>query len=166
MKKHLSFIIPVILFIGVFIFAQPAKASMTVLTDNQISEVVGQGGIAISADQLGFDVSIDTVSYGDHDGLGQNTQAGYLSLNGVSMLGSVEWDSPMSVEIGTVNNSPGNIGITSIHLSMSDTRLHIDHFLINSICLGSQPSTGSSLGSFGLYNMTAQMTGTIEIYSH
>ena len=140
---------------------------MSALTDDQLSQVTGYGGFsALVDDHLGIDLSIDTLYYGDTDGLGGSTQAGYISFCDVIMKGDIELTNPATIDISTWDDGTGATEIQSVNISMSDMTVHIDEFSVGAIRLGSAPGMGNSLGSFGIYDMTVNVTGNIQIRAH
>lgn len=167
MKKLHSFIVIAIFLLGLMLFPQPGSARMEALNEDALSEVTGQGGFSgIISDQLGLDLSIDTLYWGDEDGLGGETQGGYLSFCDIIMQGFVEFGSPVTMDIETSNNGPGATEIHSLNIAMNDMTVHIDEFRVGAIRLGSEPGTGNSFGSFGISDMTVNMTGNIKISMH
>jgi len=154
--------------LGIVLTSQLSMAKMTSLSDEELSEVTAQGGISISIDELNLDANIDTLYYGDKDGLGEGTgtTAGYLSLNNVELVGSVDFSDPLTVDVATEIDAAGNTEITKINMTMSDMTLDIERFTIDSITLGSAPGEGNSLGSFGILGLHAQMTGNVSITAH
>ena len=135
---------------------------MSVLADNQLSEVVGQAGIAVDVNNLGLDMNIGSLYWGDEDGLGGLTPGGYLSLTDVTLRGSIDFLEPMTIDIGTQQTQFGT-EVTSMNMHLSDMSIDIDEFTIDAIRLGSEPGTGPSLGSFGIYDMHVNITGDVQI---
>ena len=167
MKKLHSFMIIAIFLLGLMLFPQPGSARMEALTEDELSEVTGQGGFSgIISDQLGLDLSIDTLYWGDEDGFGGETQGGYLSFCDIMMQGFVEFGSPATMDIETSNNGPGETEIHSLNIALNDMTVHIDEFRVGAIRLGSEPGTGNSFGSIGISGMTVNMTGNIKISMH
>ena len=148
-----------------FAFTAPLYAQIVPLSDETMGNVTAQAGIAISANDLGFNIKADTIYYGDKDGLGQGTgtTAGYLSLTGVDLDGSVNFGKPLTIDVATTKDPSGATQITSVNMTLSDMTLKIDKFYIDAIRLGSAPGQGPSLGSFGINNMVVKMTGNISI---
>jgi hypothetical protein len=143
----------------------PGYAQLQALPDETMAQVVGQSGIAISTDHLDFDLHAGTIYYGDSDGLGPSsgTGPGYISLTGVSLKGSVSFGTPMTLAIATSLDPAKGIQVDNLLLKMNDMTLTIPTFTIDAIRIGSAPGEGGSLGSFGIENMTLQMTGTITL---
>lgn len=141
----------------------PVAAQVSPMTDAALAEVTGQAGIAIGVNDLAFDLKAADIYYGDKDGLGPGTGAGYLSLTNVALEGSVAFATPVTVDITTRTGPHGDIQVANLLLRLSDMTLKIDSFSIDAIRLGSAPGRGESLGSFGIDNMTLRLTGSITI---
>jgi hypothetical protein len=168
--KKLSFlrISQLVVFVGLIFASQISMAKMTSLTDEELGEVTAQAGIAINVDNLDLDTNIETLYYHDKDGLGEGTgtKGGYISLNDISIVGSVTFDKPMSVNVETAMDDAGNTEVTKVNMSMSDMTLDIDRFTVDSITLGSEAGEGKSLGSIGILGLHARMTGNVSISAY
>jgi hypothetical protein len=161
MKKTILYL-AVILTVALM-YATAGMAQILPLTEEAMSNVTGQAGISISTDHLGFDIRADTIYYKDGDGIGPGTTAGFLSLTGVALKGSVDFGTPMTMDVVTAKDKNGFTEIKSVLCKISDMTLKIDSFYIDAIRLGNAPGMGNSLGSFGIENMTLRMTGNITI---
>jgi hypothetical protein len=164
--KRRNIVLALLLVIGLMAFPQMgAAAGMVPLSEAQLSDVIGQSGVSIKIDNLNFDETIETLAYGDTDGLGPgtNTTAGWISLCGVVLKGSANFPSPLTVDVVTTRNSNGSVGLTSLNMTMTAMNLKVDQFSIDAIRLGSQPGIGGSLGSLYMSNMVANITGNIKI---
>jgi hypothetical protein len=148
------------------IFAAQSAIAMTSLSDEELSDVTAQAGIAIAVDDLNIDATIKTLYYHDKDGVGEGTTGGYISLNDVVLVGSVSFDKPMTIDVQTEIDAAGNTEVTSVNMQLSDMTIDIDRFTIDSITLGSEAGKGASLGSFGIYGLHARMTGNVSISAH
>jgi hypothetical protein len=150
------------------IFAAQSAIAMTSLSDEELSDVTAQAGIAIAVDDLNIDATIKTLYYHDKDGAGEGsgTTGGYISLNDVVLVGSVSFDKPMTIDVQTEIDAAGNTEVTSVNMQLSDMTIDIDRFTIDSITLGSEAGKGASLGSFGIYGLHARMTGNVSISAH
>jgi hypothetical protein len=163
--KRRNIVMTLLLAIGLMIIPQMGTAGMTPLSEEQLSNVVGQAGISIQIDKLNWNITLDTLSYGDADGLGPgtNTTAGYLSLCGIVFKGAAQFTDPLTVDVVTTGNGTGQVGLTSLNVTMTGMTLQVDRFSIDAIRLGSQPGTGDSLGSIYMSNMVASITGKVQI---
>jgi hypothetical protein len=148
---------------GIALIPGVGIAELSMMTDNELREVTGQGGISLVAeDQIEFDMSIGTAYYGDEEGT-DGTPA-YLSLNDVSLKGSATFDSPVSFGITTeADPFNNNTKVTGINIVVEGMTVDIDHFTIGSITVGSAPGEGKSFGSFGMYDYHAKISGKIRI---
>jgi len=160
MKKKSLFI--ALCIIGLLILPQISMAKMSVLADDQLSNVVGRAGIALDVMNLGVNMVMGSLTYGDEDGLGGLTQAGYISLTDVMLRGNIDFLEPMTIDFVT-QLTPMGTEVTSMNMHLSDTSIDIDEFTIDAIRLGSEPGTGPSLGSFGIYDMHVDITGDLQI---
>lgn len=151
-------------------------AKMSALSDDQLSEVVGQAGFSIDAGTIiHFDSSSDNLFWRDNGGLGLLTQSGILSLNDVTLRGSINIYEPI-----TINTEPGfmpfgvgvpfgaglpqvGVGIPSTDIHIGGMSIDIDQFTIGAITIGPEPGVGPSLGSFGIYDMHVDIAGSIQI---
>jgi hypothetical protein len=155
-----------VLLIVVGIYLPQSVMAKAIMSDEELGSVVGRGGISLTVDHLTTDTHVDTIYYGDSDGLGDGSQAGYISLTDVALKGSIVWASPVKVDVATANVGSSMIQVTSMKLSIPDAVVNIDRFEIDAIRLGSEPGVGNSLGSFGIYNLSARLTGNIEVQVH
>jgi len=155
-----------VLLIVVGIYLPQSAMAMAILSDEEMGGMIGRGGISITMDHLTVDTQINTIYYGDSDGLGEGSQAGYISLTDVAFRGNIIWASPVGVDVATASVGSGMIQMTNLKLSIPDAVVNIDHFEIDAIRLGSEPGVGKSLGSFGIYNLSARMIGNIEVQVH
>jgi hypothetical protein len=82
MKKILTAIV-----LFVFVALPMSVMAMTTIADNDLSTVTGQSGVSISAD-ITMNVNADTLAWGDADGVGGGTTAGWVGLKdfGISNL--------------------------------------------------------------------------------
>jgi hypothetical protein len=121
--------------------------------------------MSFQIDKLNWNITIDTLSYGDTDGLGPgtNTTAGWLSLCGIAFKGAAQFTDPLKVDIVTTGNGTGQVGLSSLNLTMTGMTLKVDLFSIDAIRLGSLPGIGDSLGSIYMSNMVASITGKVQI---
>jgi len=160
--KRRNIVMTLLLAIGLMMIPQLGTA---VMSDEQLNEVVGQAGVSFQIERLNWNMTIDTLAYGDEDGLGPgtNTTAGYFSLCGIAFEGSAQFTDPMKLDISTTGNKTGQIGLKSLNMTMTGMTLRVDRFSIDAIRLGSQPGTGESLGSIYMSNMVASITGKVQI---
>jgi len=151
------------LLVMVGIYIPQSLATATILSDKEMSRVIGKGGIFLTVDHLATDTYIKTIYYGDSDGWGEYSKAGYISLNDVVLKGNIAFASPTRVEVGTVDSGSGMVKMTDMKFSMSDSVVTIDRFTIGAIRMGSEPGVGKSMGSCGLIGVSARVTGNVQV---
>jgi len=163
--KRRNIVMTLLLAIGLMIIPQMGTAGMTPLSEEQMNNVVGQAGMSFQIDKLNWNITIDTLSYGDSDGLGPgtNTTAGYFSLCGIVFVGAAQFTDPLKVDVVTTGNGTGHVGLTGLNITMTGMTVQVDRFSIDAIRLGSAPGAGNSLGSIYMSNMVASITGKVQI---
>jgi len=164
MKKNLFLTIVVF---ALILISQPSIAKMTSLSEKELRKETAQAGIMITADKhLDVNMAIKNVSYGDQDGTGPNDTRTFLSLNNVSLKGSFDFDSPVSVSVTTKKDIFDNRVMTGIDVQINKVKVDIDHLTVDSITVGSEPGQGKSFGSFGIYGYKAEISGEVRITTH
>jgi len=163
--KRRNIVITLLLAVGLMIIPHLGSAGMNPLSEEQLKDVVGQAGLSMQVDKLNWNMTIDTLAYGDSDGLGAgtNTTAGYVSLCGIVFNGAARFTTPLTVDVVTAGSGSGNVGLTSLNMTMTGMTLQVDRFSIDAIRLGSAAGTGSSLGSLYLSNLSASITGNVQL---
>jgi hypothetical protein len=160
--RKLNSLIIIACVLGVALIPGVGFAELSVMTDDELREVTGQGGFSLVADdQIAFDMRVGTVYYGDDDGT-DGTPA-YLSLNDISLKGSATFDSPVNLDVTTEVDPFSNTQVTGINIAVDGMSLDVDHFTVGSITVGSAPGEGKSFGSFGIYDYHAKISGKIRI---
>ena len=145
--------------VGLLMLPYSASAQMVPLSDDQLSEVIGQAGIA-------FDQHWDTMT-----GMG-----GLLNYSDVTMIGSVDIRNQSTVDTNFINQMAmpgfgmmglGIMGLGSMGLGthVIDMTIDIDLFTIGAIRIGND-TTGPELGSFYLSGLHADIKGTVSITAH
>jgi hypothetical protein len=164
--RKLNSLIIIACVLGVALIPGVGFAELSVMNDDELREVTGQGGFSLVADdQIAFDMRIGTAYYGDDDGT-DGTPA-YLSLNDISLKGSATFDSPVNLDVTTeADPFSNNMQVTGINIAVDGVSVDIDHFTIGSITVGSAPGEGKSFGSFGIYDYHAKISGKIRITAH
>ena len=160
--KIRKIVMTLLLAIGLMIIPQLGTAEMASLSEEQLNGVIGQAGMSFLFFMLNWGMTIETLAYGDEDGLGPgtNTTAGYFSLCGIEFVGAAQFTDPLKVDVST---SGGGTRVKSLNMTMTGMTLQVDHFSIDAIRLGSKPGTGESLGSIYMSNMVASITGNVRI---
>jgi len=138
-------------------------AKMTAMSESELNDVTGQAGIAVNIDHLNLDMTVDTLYYGDTDGIPEiGAGPGYISLCDMTLKGNVDFIDPMTINVSTQQTDFGT-QLTSLDINVSDMTIDIDEFTIDAIRLGPEPGVGPSLGSFGIYGLHADVTGNVNI---
>ena len=164
MRKFNSLLI-IVCVLGIALIPGVGIAELSLMTDDELREVTGQGGISfVAEDTIAFDMNIDTVYYGDDDGT--DGTPGYLSLNDISFKGSTTFDSPVKVDLSTEFDPFANGYNTGINIAVEGVKIDIDHFRIGSITVGSEPGHGKSFGSIQMSGYSAEISGKVRITFH
>jgi hypothetical protein len=163
--KKLTFLITVLGIVGIMLFPQAGNAELKKLSEDDMRGVTGQAGISLTAeDHLDLNIELDTLAYGDDDGV--NGKGGYLSLNDVRVIGGMDFVSPVSVEITTEMDPYQNKMLTGLNVAMDGVKIAIDEFSIGSITVGPNPGEGKSFGSISMTGYRAEISGKIRITTH
>jgi hypothetical protein len=163
--KLRNIVMTLLLAIGLMMVPQLGTAGMVTLSEEQLNDVTAQGGLSFQIESLNLNMTIDTLAYGDKDGLGagSGTGAGYISLCGVTLKGAAQFASPLTIDIATAGSGAGRVGLTGLNMTMTGMNLQVDRFSIDAIRLGSEPGIGGSLGSIYMSNMAANITGKVQV---
>jgi hypothetical protein len=164
MRKLNGLLIIVCVF-GIALIPGAGLAELSLMTDDELREVTGQGGIALVAeDMVAFDMNIDSLYYCDDDGT--DGTPGYLSLNDIAFKGSTTFDSPVKIDLSTQFDPFANGYNTGINIDVQGVKVDIDHFRVGSIKVGTAPGQGKSFGSFQMSGYSAEISGKIRITLH
>jgi hypothetical protein len=163
--RKLNSLIIIVCVLGIALVPGVGMAKLSLMSDNELREVTGQGGIALVAeDRIAFDMNVATAYYGDDDG-SDGTPA-YLSLNDIVLKGSVTFDSPLNVDLTTELDPFDNVMATGINIAANGVAIDIDRFSIGSMTVGSEPGQGKSFGSFYMSDFHAKISGNIRVTFH
>jgi hypothetical protein len=163
--RKLNSLIIIVCVLGVALIPGVGIAELSLMTDDELREVTGQGGISLVAeDRIAFDMNIATAYYGDDDGT-DGTPA-YLSFNDIALKGSVTFDSPLNVDLTTEFDPFSNTMATGVNINVSGVAVDIERFSIGSMTVGSEPGQGKSFGSFYMSDFHAKISGKIRITMH
>jgi len=141
--------------VALMLLPASAMAGMTAASDLDLEEVAGQTGITIT---MGMTVTADTMAWGDSDGFGSYTTAGWLVLSTVSMP---------SVNLSNVTIDCGSDGTTSIlQINLGTTNLIQGNLTIGNMIIGTTASaTTQSVGELRMTNLGVK-TGAIQLKGH
>jgi len=142
---------------GLMLLLLPAAAiaGMTAASDMDLEEVTGQTGITIT---MNVTMSADSMAWGDSDGFGTYSTAGWLVLSAVSTP---------SVNMQNVTIDCGSDGTTSIlQINLGTSNLIQGNLTIGNVIIGTTAS--ASTASIGEIRMTGLgvKTGAIQVKGH
>jgi len=171
--------------------------SMQMISDNEMDNITGQSGITIvfagntSEGALSIDVSLRGLAWGDTDGIGGDTLAGYFTMDGqdadtgapmdTSLSIKIKHLSKMTLDVGTTNSTnPVKVDGTDvvpvdtsfIKMGVPDLVLSVNMADEGKLCLSNQSAGGSSeeMGTLSLTNLGVGLTfpanSALYIYAH
>ena len=132
-----------------------ALAGMTAVSDLDMGEVTGQTGITIT---MNVTVSADSMAWGDSDGFGTYTTAGWLVLSSVTTP---------SVNLTNVTIDCGSDGTNAIlQINLGTSNLIQGNLTIGNVIIGTTSSaTTESIGEVRMTGLGIK-TGAIQIKGH
>ena len=146
--------------IGLLMLPQTGLAKMVPLSEDQLSEVIGQAGIA--EEVTTFDSHVDNMS----------AMNGILNFGDVTMKGSIDNRSTSNMNLAnqlTTVGVPGlglmGLGTLGLGTHLIDMTINIYRLSIGAIRVGND-TTGPSLGSLDIIGMHADIKGTVSITAH
>jgi hypothetical protein len=163
--KRRKIVVTFLLAVGLMMTPCLGLAGMNPLSESQLGEVVGQAGVSMKIDNLQWNITIDTLAYGDQDGLGpeSTTAAGYFSLCGIVFNGAARFTTPLTVDVVAAGIGSGMVGLTSLNMTMTAMTLQVDRLSIDAIRLGAAAGSGESLGSLYMSNLFASLSGNVQL---
>jgi hypothetical protein len=160
--RKLNSLLVIVCVLGVALVPGVGMAELSLMTDDELREVTGQGGISfVAEDKIAFDMNLDNVYYCDDDGT--DGTPGYLSLSDVSFKGSTTFDSPVKVDLATQFDPFANAVNTGINIDVKGVKVDVDHFKIGAIRVGNAPGQGKSFGSIQMTGFSAEISGKVRI---
>jgi|GEM_PF-1649402 len=160
-----SLITGLIISVALLLVPMTGFSQMSPMSSGEMDEVTAQKGLQISVEDIGFDMSAETIYYADEDGVGGNSGAGYLSLTGVDLQGAIHTSEPVQVDMGLSTIDSMN-EMTSLNFTMQNAVVEVDNFTIDAIRVGSAPGEGKSFGKIGIENMRTEISGKVQIGTH
>jgi len=171
--------------------------SMQMISDNEMDAITGQSGITIvfagnaTEGALSIDVSLSGLAWGDTDGVGGDTLAGYFTMDGQRADSGLAMDttlsikikhlSKMTLDVGTTNSTnPVKVDSTEvvptdtsfIKLGVPDLILSVNMADEGKLCL-SNKSTGGTAAEMGTLSLSGLSVGltfpensALYIYAH
>ena len=120
-----------------------AMAGMSAMSKKDMSTIKGQTGITI---ETGLSVTVGSVAWGDADGFGTFTTAGWLVLSGISMP---------NIHFGGLLDVGGNATTSYLQLTTGTTPLVEGSMTIANIIVGdTATATTQSLGEVRVSNIS------------
>jgi hypothetical protein len=138
-------------------------AGMNSLSDDQLSEVVGQAGFTINPGTISLNSGDGSACFGDLGSLNFLAKRGIISLSDVTLLGSITFHDPVTID---TDLPQGGIGAPGFDIRTGDMSIDIDRYSVGAITPGPVPGTEPSLGSLEIRNMHVSVTGSIRISTH
>ena len=171
--------------------------AMQTISDTEMDNVTGQSGITIvfagnSAEgALSIDVSLRGLAWGDTDGTGGDTLAGYFTMDGQDADTQAPMDTTLSIKIKHLSKMTLDVGTTNstnpikvdgtdvvpvdtsfIKLGVPDLVLSVNMADEGRLCLANQSTGGTSkeMGTLSLNNLAVGLTfpanSALYIYAH
>ena len=154
--------------IGLLMLPLTGMAKMVPLSDDQLSEVIGQAGFAEDT-TAAFNSHVDNMP----------VMGGILNYGDVTIQGSVTSRNTTAPNTNMVNQltSPGIPGLGMMGLGLMglgsmglgthliDMTINIDRFSIGAIRIGND-TTGPSLGDLVILGFHADIKGTVSVTAH
>jgi len=154
--------------LGLLLLPQAGRASMTVLSDEQLCDVTGQAGIISDVTRSVIDTHLDNVP----------VMNGLLTMTDFTVKGTMDVKNSETGNLvtqvatsgaGTGFGMPGlgmmGMGMMTIGVHKIDTSVDLERMSIGAIHIGSD-ITGPSLGSLDILNMHVSIRGTVAISAH
>jgi hypothetical protein len=132
-----------------------AIAGMSAVSDVDLEEVTGQTGITLT---MNVSVSATSMAWGDSDGFGTYSTAGWVILSSVTMP---------AINLSNVTIDVGSDGTTSIlQIDLGTTNLIQGNLTIGNVVIGTtSTATTQSLGEIRMVGLGVS-TGAIRISGH
>ncbi|ETR72884.1 MAG: hypothetical protein OMM_01373 [Candidatus Magnetoglobus multicellularis str. Araruama] len=171
--------------------------SMQMISDNEMDGITGQSGITIvfsgntGEGALSIDVSLRGLAWGDTDGIGGDTGAGYFTMSGQNADTGAPQDTTLSIKIKHLSKMTLDVGTTNstnpitvdgtdvvpvdtsfIKLGVPDLVLSVNMADEGRLCLSDQSSGGNAqeMGTLSLNNLAVGLTfpagSALYIYAH
>jgi hypothetical protein len=153
------------------------------LSEDVLDDVTGQAGVSINLSVSIASVTMDTLAWGDSDGVGTSTDAGWVGLSNFSMTGiqvhpRADWvfgtDASKAllqfVTIDVATDPTGVLydGATYVHINPGTLEIMVAD-MTTDVALGADAAAGlnQTLGSVGMSNLLVRLNqdNFIDIYS-
>ncbi|MFA5323930.1 MAG: hypothetical protein WC373_14760 [Smithella sp.] len=158
MKKLLILTIAALLAMG----SLPSLAKVAI-SDKDLDNVTAEEGVNVQFVNLTVGgVSVDELSWGDGDGFGSYTGAGFAGAKNVVITGN------MTTISGSANIDVGSSG-SQTRVALSLPTITLGTMNVNTVMKlsGSQDlSGGKELGILDMRGFSTRVTGTVEVFAH
>ncbi len=167
--------------IAIFLLVMTHSAfAMDVISDNELDGVTGQTGIDLILDDLGLDITLNSITWGDTGGIGGTSAAGYVFLENLDSADRINIgvDLSLSIDVATVSTSgfstaggatiPIGTSFVKIGLGGANIRLHSLDLGIN-LSNVSNGLTKTNLGTIHMRdtgNLVEIKSGNVYIFPH
>ena len=149
---------------ALFVMLPVVSFAKTAISDSDLETVVAEAGVNISFNYLtvGGTVGLSVASWGDSDGFGSYTNAGFAGINAVTITGN------LTTLSGTANLDIGTSGsTTSVGIIMPTVTLGTMNAAATlNLSTAKDLSGGNVLGLLGVAGFSTQMTGALGVYAH
>jgi len=170
--------------------------SMDVISDNEMEQITGQSGVTIvfagnaSQGALSIDVGLRGLAWGDTDGTGGDTDAGYFTMNGYNSTNGQPMTTTLSIKIAHLSTMTLDVGTTGtaalqvdstdvvptntsfLRLGVPDLTLEVNMADEGKLVLADNSSgtNGKELGTLSLTDLSVGLTfpenSALYIYAH
>jgi len=130
----------------------------------------GQMGIGVNVAAAIDRVALDTLSWGDADGIGGTSRAGYVGLKDTSIRG-VTVSGPVALDVETVRTGETSgtyaIGTKYIHVGFDNLDVGVDEIDTTAVIGDKKNFSGDTgvLGTLYLKELNLNVTGHLDLYN-
>lgn len=160
-------------------FSATSALALEKMDSKSKSDVTAQSGVTISFEGVTANTTVASVAYGDDDGIGGTTTAGWIILDGnivasTAVTGSLTIDAATAGAAGhqitgangpliAANTSFVKLGLPNVATTVSATEFD----LVLGSAANTTAASGNTLGTINVGNITAGINGgSVYIYPH
>jgi len=127
-------------------------------------------GLGVNVDAAIERIALDTLSWGDADGIGDGTKAGYVGLKDTLIKG-VTASGPVSLDVETVRTGETSgtyaIGTKYIHIGLDNLDVGVDSIDTTAVIGDKKNFSGDTgvLGTLYLKELNLNVTGHLDLYN-
>jgi len=151
-----------LLVVAVFVMMPCASLARTAISDSELGAVTAQTGVTIDFHDFNLGtISINTVSWGDSNGFGVYTSAGWVGGNLVLSNDAITIGGTMNIDVGT------NGGVTAVGITLPT--INVGGNIDATVKLAGDKtltSNATTLGSVYISGLNVSPSGTLVIYAH